>query len=215
MQCFKPTSRSSALIAALLVGLGAGPGAGLLLLPLAAVAESPGSALAATLEKLEARAEANAPAASAIAPTALAAQLPATNGWTGFRRTQIADESNAAMGFRVNMARAEYKEEVGGGVVEIRLSDIGGLDRKARKAIALQDVKPAKDSDFPRNGEIDGLRTEERYDDTTRSGQLRMLIGERVCLDIRGSGVDFERLQAAVKTLDLAAIATLQPPEGG
>ncbi len=70
----------------------------------------PAAAMAAAMEMLGKMAEKNAGAAVAVDPKAMRALLPDKEALAGFKRTSISSESNAAMGFRVSTAKAEYRQ---------------------------------------------------------------------------------------------------------
>jgi hypothetical protein len=170
----------------------------------------PAAAMAAAMEMLGKMAEKNAGAAAAVDPKAMRALLPDKEALPGFKRTSIASESNAAMGFRVNTAKAEYRQLEGEGTLEIQFLDIGGLPALAKAARALQEVDKETEHGFQRTALCQGFKSEEEYDGETKRGSIKLIAGERVAVEIQGRGVSFATIKAVADKLDLKQLAALK-----
>lgn len=175
----------------------------------------PAAAMAAAMEMLGKMAEKNAGAAVAVDPKAMRALLPDKEALPGFKRTSISSESNAAMGFRVNTAKAEYRQLDGEGTLEIQFQDIGGLSALAKAAQALQEVDKETEQGFQRTALCQGMKSMEEYDNEARSGSIKLIAGERVAVEIEGRGVSFATIKAVADKLALKQLAALKAVAAG
>lgn len=153
-------------------------------------------------------------AASNSAPVvdfrALKALLP--ESLDGFTRTSATGEKNTAMGMTVSQAEGRYEQ--GDASIEINLSDnggMGGLMSFAQAAWASSEIDRETDTGFERTTSYGSHKAREEYDNEDQRGEIEILAGGRFMVKVAGYKVTWEALQAAVKKLDLDALAALKP----
>jgi len=166
-------------------------------------------------KQVEASAEANqgAPSAAAIGAlvgaavggnTGVAAlpvdqlksYLPETLG--GLPRTGLSAERNAAMGFEVSEASADYGDGAGRNL-RLQINDTGGAQGMLALA-AWANVESEKqwDGGFERNYRADGRMVHERWDSSNNHGELTLIVGNRFAVEVSGQAANIGELKAAL-----------------
>lgn len=159
-------------------------------------AGQPGGQPAALIEHRELR---------ALLPTAIA----------GFKRTATSSERSGAMGMSVSRAEATF-EGAKDARLKIEFTDIGGLGGiglMAHAAWASADVDRESDDGFERTAKYKGLKALEEYDNSSRSGKMQVLVGQRIVVSVEGDQVAFEGIRAAMDLVNLDKLAALKPAE--
>ena len=134
-------------------------------------------------------------AGGAALPTdQLKAYLPETLG--GLPRTGLSAERNAAMGFEVSEAQADYGDGAGRNL-RLEINDTGG----AKGLIALAawaNVESEKQwqGGYERNYRADGRMVHERWDGD--SGEYSVIVGNRFSVEISGQAASMDELKAAL-----------------
>lgn len=133
---------------------------------------------------------------AALPADQLKAFLPETLG--GLPRTGLSVERNAAMGFEVAEAQADYGDGAGRSL-RLEINDTGG----AKGLIALAawaNVESEKqwDGGYERNYRADGRMVHERWDGD--SGEYSVIVGNRFSVEISGQAASMDELKAALAT---------------
>jgi len=154
--------------------------------------------------------------AAALPTDQLKAYLPETLG--GLPRTGLSAERNAAMGFEVSEAQADYGDGSGRSL-RLQINDTGGA--KGLLALAAwANVENEKqwDGGYERNYRADGRMVHERWDGG--SGEYSVIVGNRFSVEISGQAASMDELKAALATgvnvagLEATAAAQAQPTGG-
>lgn len=153
-------------------------------------------------------------AGGAALPTdQLKAYLPETLG--GLPRTSLSAERNAAMGFEVSEAQADYGDGAGRNL-RLEINDTGGA--KGLLALAAwANVESEKqwDGGYERNYRADGRMVHERWDGN--GGEYSVIVGNRFSVEISGQASGMDELKAALATgvnlagLEATAAAQAKP----
>jgi len=143
-----------------------------------------------------------------LAPERIRALLPET--LSGYTRSSITAERNAAMGFQISTATASY-DNGSGGTLDVEITDMGlakgvmafagwfGVEQEKTTGAGFEKTY-RKGTDF----------FHERWDSLSGSGEYGTVAGERFVVKITGPAVDIEVLREAMKGIDLAALAALK-----
>jgi len=143
--------------------------------------------------------------------------LPETLG--GLPRTGLSAERNAAMGFEVSEARADYSDGAGRSL-RLEINDTGG----AKGLVALAkwahvEQESEWDGGYERDYRADGRMIHERWDKASGSGEYSMIVGDRFAVEVSGQVASIEELKAAlgagVNVAGLEAAAAAQPEPAG
>ncbi len=146
----------------------------------------------------------------------LKAYLPETLG--GLPRTGLSAERNAAMGFEVAEANADYGDGAGRNL-RLEINDTGGAQGLLGLA-AWASVESEKqwDGGFERNYRADGRMVHERWDSNANQGEYSVIVGNRFAVEISGQAANMNELKAALASgvniagLEATAAAQAKPP---
>jgi hypothetical protein len=143
--------------------------------------------------------------------------LPETLG--GLPRTTLSAERNAAMGFEVAEASADYSDGAGRSL-RLEINDTGG----ARGVLALAawaSVESEKqwDGGYERTYRADGRMIHERWDGNANRGEYDVVVGNRFAVKVSGQAASMDELKSAlvdgVDIPGLEAAAAAQPKSNG
>jgi hypothetical protein len=141
---------------------------------------------------------------------ALKELLPASVA--GMQRTEATGEKNAAMGMQISTARGEYSNNQGSNVT-VTLTDIGsmsGLAGMATYAWAMTDIDRETETSYEKTTRFDGHKAIEKYDRSTKHGEISVMVGDRFVAEARGNEVDIDTLKGALKAVNLGKLASLK-----
>ncbi len=167
------------------------------------------------MKAMHAMASANAEATPVVDFRELKALLP--ESLAGMKRTRASGEKSAAMGMNVSYAEAAYEAAEGGaeqGAVEVKISDMGGMGgfmAMAQASWTTTEIDKETDTGFERTTLINNFKAHEEYDNTTRSGDIQIMVAGRYVVEISGSQVSMDSLRDAAKSMDLHKLSTLKP----
>jgi hypothetical protein len=122
--------------------------------------------------------------------------LPETLG--GLPRTSSSASRNAAMGFQVAEAKAEYSDGAGQNL-RLEINDTGG----AKGILALANwanVEEQKEwqGGYEKTYRADGRIVHERWDTGSNSGEYSVIVGDRFSVGISGNAPSVDALKAAL-----------------
>jgi hypothetical protein len=126
----------------------------------------------------------------------LKAYLPEALG--GLPRTGLSAERNAAMGFEVSEANADYGDGAGRNL-RLEIKDTGGA-RGLLSLAAWANVESEREWDggFERNYRADGRMVHERWDSSGNRGEFTVIAGNRFVIEIGGQAANMDELKAAL-----------------
>lgn len=130
----------------------------------------------------------------------------------GMARTEATGEKNAAMGMQISTARGQYSNNQGSDVT-VTITDIGsmsGLAGMATYAWAMTDIDRETGSGYEKTTKVDGHKAMEKYDRSTKHGELSVMVADRFIVEARGNDVDMNTLQGAVKSVNLGKLNSMK-----
>jgi Yip1 domain len=146
----------------------------------------------------------------------LKAYLPAS--LAGLPRTSLSAERNAALGFQVSEASAEYSDGAGR-TLRLKINDTGG----AKGLVALADWAGAEQErewsgGYERDYRANGRMVHERWDSANGNGEYGLIVGQRFSVQVAGQAASMDELKAAlaagVDIAGLEAAASQSKPAG-
>ncbi len=183
----------------------------------ASAQQNKGAPSAAAIGALVGAAVGGSQGVTALPADQLKGFLPETLG--GLPRTSLSAERNAAMGFEVAEASADYSDGAGRSL-KLEINDTGG----ARGVLALAawaNVESEKqwDGGYERTYRADGRMIHERWDGTSGRGEYNVIVGNRFAVEVSGQAASIDELKAAlasgVNVAGLEAAAAAQPQPTG
>lgn len=131
----------------------------------------------------------------------------------GLPRVRSSAERNAALGFEVTEASAEYSDGAGRNL-RLEVNDTGGV--KGLLALASWagvEQEREWDGGYERDYLVEGNRVHERWDQASSSGEYGVVVGKRFMVELSGQAASMTELKAALAAgVDLAALEALAQP---
>ena len=162
--------------------------------------------MVAAVEEMEERA--GQPPAEPVDFRRLRDLLPEALGTMG--RTNAEGVKQGSMGFSVSEASADYG--AGDSTVSVKITDMGAVPALGMMGAAwtMTDVDRETATGYEKTvrlGESKGYR---KYDTDSRRGEFSLVVADRFLVEVTGRGVDDGDLEAALRTVDLAALAAMR-----
>jgi hypothetical protein len=126
----------------------------------------------------------------------------------GMKRTDATGEKTAAMGMQVSNAEGQYSAD-NGASMRVKITDIGsmtGLAGMAMYAWANVAVDREGDNGYEKTSTIGGYKSHEKYDKSSKSGEVSVLVGDRFVVEVDGSDVDMDAIKNALGKVDLGKL---------
>jgi hypothetical protein len=137
----------------------------------------------------------------------------------GLPRTNVSAERNAAMGFEVTEANADYSDGAGRSL-RLEINDTGG----ARGLVALASWANVEEErewqgGYEKTYRANGRMIHERWDSNNNRGEYSVIVADRFAVEISGKAPSMDELKSAlasgVSIADLEAAAAAQPKPTG
>ena len=123
----------------------------------------------------------------------------------GLKRTEATGEKTSAMGLQVSNANGRYSNDAGASMT-IKITDIGsmtGLAGMAAYAWAATEVDRESDTGYEKTSSFNGFKSHEKYDKSSKSGEISVLVGNRFVAEVSGNDVDLDAMKDALSKIDL------------
>jgi hypothetical protein len=152
----------------------------------------------------------------ALSTDQLKSFVPETLG--GLPRTSLSAQRNAAMGFEVAEANADYSDGAGRDL-RLQINDTGGAQGLLGLA-AWANVEEEKEwhGGYEKTYRADGRMIHERWDSTSNQGEYSVIVGQRFAVEISGEAASMNELKTAlasgVNVAALEAAAAQAKPKG-
>jgi hypothetical protein len=140
----------------------------------------------------------------------LKAMLP--ESLPGMKRTDASGEKNAAMGMQISNAEGRYRADDGSSMT-IKITDIGsmtGLAGMATYAWARTEVDRESDHGYEKTSTFGGYKSREKYDKSSKSGEVSVLVGDRFVVEVDGNNVDMDAIKNALGKVDLGKLNSMK-----
>lgn len=162
----------------------------------ASAQQNQGAPSAAAVGALIGAAVGGSQGATALPAEQLKAFLPETLG--GLPRTSLSAERNAAMGFEVAEASADYSDGAGKNL-RLQINDTGGAQGMlALASWANVESERQWDGGYERNYRADGRMIHERWDGTANRGEYNVIVGNRFAVEVSGQAGSIDELKAVL-----------------
>ena len=130
----------------------------------------------------------------------------------GMAQTEVEGATEGAMGFSVSQAQARYAPAEGDGSFEIHVMDYGAVPSAGMMGLGwtMADVDRETSDGYEKTITLGGHRGYRQYDTAARDGELSLFVAERFLVTVSGSDVGDDQIEAALRAVDLAALAALR-----
>jgi hypothetical protein len=127
----------------------------------------------------------------------------------GMSRTKHSGKTTGAMGFKISMAEASYKE--GDQKLEIDIVDAGGVGTAlmGNAMWAKLEIDEESDDGFKRTLEINGNKSYQECSNNNKRCQLAMMVADRFVVSLEGRNIDMDQLMRIAKDMNVRKLENL------
>jgi hypothetical protein len=129
--------------------------------------------------------------------------LPADLG--GLKRTDATGEKTSAMGMQISNAEGRYSNDQGASMT-VKITDIGsmtGLAGMAAYAWSSTQIDRESDDGYEKTSSFNGYKSHEKWNKSSKSGDISVLVGSRFVAEVTGNDVDMDAMKDALNKIDL------------
>ena len=128
----------------------------------------------------------------------------------GAERADVEGSTDGAMGFSVSQVAAAYASD--GSEYDVKIMDYGALPSMGMMGLGwtMAQVDRESGSTYERTVTFGGQKGLRTYDSEARSGEFNLVVADRFLVEVTGTGVDDADLEAALRAVDLAALAAMK-----
>lgn len=123
----------------------------------------------------------------------------------GLKRTEATGEKTSAMGMQISNAEGRYSDGASKSMT-IKITDIGsmtGLAGMAAYAWASTEIDRTSDTGYEKTSKFNGFKSHEKYDNSSKSGEISVMVGGRFVAEVSGNDVEMNAMKDALTKIDL------------
>ena len=130
----------------------------------------------------------------------------------GMKRSEATGEKSSAMGMTISNAEGRYRNDAGSSMT-VKVTDIGsmaGLAGMAMYAWASTDIDRETETGYEKTSTFNGFKSHEKYDKSSKSGELTTMVGGRFAVEVSGNQVEMNQIKDAMSKLDLKKLESMK-----
>ncbi len=129
----------------------------------------------------------------------------------GLARKEATGEKNGAAGFTISTATGKYANDDNSETIELSLVDGGGSAMMMGLAAwSMIDVDKETENGYEKTGKIGDNKSYEKYDNSSKDGEIALLVSKRFIVTAKGRGVSMDKIKAALGDVDLDKLSALK-----
>jgi hypothetical protein len=126
----------------------------------------------------------------------------------GMQRSSLSGESGEVMGIKSSHATASYRN-ASGATLRIEIADLGSMSGLAGLALKFNpNVTKESDTGYERTTTVDGQMVHERFDRSSNTATVNVIVANRFNVEAQGSGVDMDTVKSSLRQIDMARLAS-------
>jgi len=130
----------------------------------------------------------------------------------GVARSKASGEKNATMGMKVSKAKGEYGTRGQGPHLTLEIIDTGTLKGIMGMSLAgwtMMEVDRESDTEMEQTFSYKGYKGYKKYHFERKDGEVSLILGGRVVVQVKLWDVSFEQIEKALESLDFKGIEAL------
>lgn len=146
---------------------------------------------------------------TSVTPDTLKGMLPKT--LAGMSQTDASAEQNQAMGINLTHATGEYAGQDDASL-SLQLTDVGNLSAPMKMGMVgwtLAQYDRKTDTGYEKTATFSGYKGVEEYDNESKSGTIRVFVGERFIVELTGYNTSMDTIKQALGQIDFKKLASL------
>ncbi|MEZ0607438.1 transposase [Fibrella sp. WM1] len=129
----------------------------------------------------------------------------------GLARKSATGEKNGMAGFTISTATARYENADNSENIELALVDAGGSGAlMGLAAWTMVDVDKETEDGYERTTKMGDNKCYEKYTNSSKSGEIAMVVKSRYIVTAKGNGVSMEKLKSALEAIDTDELVALK-----
>jgi hypothetical protein len=129
----------------------------------------------------------------------------------GLARKSATGEKAGAMGFKISTANGEYANSDGSERIELTIVDAGGTGAMMGMAAwSMIDVDKETENGYEKTGKMGDNKSYEKYDNSSKSGEIAVLVNNRFIVTAKGNGVSMDKIKATLEDIDLDKLGDMK-----
>jgi len=128
---------------------------------------------------------------------------------SGMQRGTPEGNANQAMGIKSTSANVDFKGPHDARI-SVSIKDATALSGLAGLAEMANGDESEQGDNYEKNETIDGRSVHEKWDASSKHGELSLIVGKRYGVDVEGTNVDMEALKNALAQVDLGKLESLK-----
>lgn len=128
---------------------------------------------------------------------------------SGMQRGTPKGEANAALGMKTSSAEVDFAGN-GNARVNVSIKDGSAVSGLAGLAEMAQSQTSEQGDSYEKNETLSGQNVHEKWDASSRHGQLSLIVAKRFGVDVTGDNVDMDVLKRALAQVDLGKLDSMR-----
>ena len=133
--------------------------------------------------------------------------LPAS--LSGLQRGTPKGEANAALGLKTTSAEVDFAGN-GNARVNVSIKDASAISGLAGLAEMAQTQTSEQGGSYEKSETLSGQNVHEKWDASSRHGELSLIVAKRFGVDVTGDNVDMDVLKRALAQIDLGKLSSMK-----
>ena len=118
-------------------------------------------------------------------------------------------EANAALGIKTTSAEVDFTGN-GNAHVNVSIKDASAISGLAGLAEMVQSQTSEQGGSYEKSENLSGQTVHEKWDASSRHGELSLIVGKRFGVDVTGDNVDMDVLKRALAQIDLGKLDSMK-----
>lgn len=128
---------------------------------------------------------------------------------SGMQRGTPKGEANAALGIKTSGAEVDF-EGNGNAHVNVSIKDASAISGLAGLAEMVQSETSEQGGSYEKSETLSGQNVHEKWDASSRHGELSLIVGKRFGVDVTGDNVDMNVLKQALAQIDFGKLESMK-----
>jgi Yip1 domain len=127
----------------------------------------------------------------------------------GMQRGTPKGEANAALGMKTSSAEVDFAGN-GNARVSVSIKDASAISGLAGLAEMVQSQTSEQGGSYEKSETLSGQNVHEKWDASSRHGELSLIVAKRFGVDVTGNNVDMDVLKRALAQVDLGKLDSMK-----
>jgi len=128
---------------------------------------------------------------------------------SGMQRSTPKGEANAALGIKTTSAEVDFVGD-GNARINVSIKDASAISALAGLAEMADSQQSEQGGSYEKSESLSGQNVHEKWDASTRHGELSLIVAKRFGVDVTGDNVDMDVLKRTLAQVDLGKLESMK-----